>query len=112
MFHVEHSGLCRGSLTIAARGSSLVSMTTNAARNITAEIEFRCTRFDLYAHNCIGRDDVTARQGHYFDGASFEEAAEEMALRWPNDTIIDIQDVSDPKTVVRFFRTKSGMKRM
>lgn len=45
--------------------------------------EYRCTRSDLYSHNCIGRDDLTARQGHYVVARSEEEALEEMRRRHP-----------------------------
>jgi formylmethanofuran dehydrogenase subunit E len=48
--------------------------------------EYRCTRNALYSHDCIGRDDLTARQGHYIRANSAEEAWEKMATRFPEET--------------------------
>lgn len=48
--------------------------------------EYRCTRNALYSHNCIGRDDITARQGYYIHANSIEEAWENMATRFPKET--------------------------
>lgn len=48
--------------------------------------EYRCTRNALYSHDCIGRDDLTARQGHYIHANSAEEAWEKMAIRFPKET--------------------------
>lgn len=48
--------------------------------------EYRCTRNALYQHDCIGRDDVTARQGHYIHAHSEEEAMQIMADRYPDET--------------------------
>lgn len=48
--------------------------------------EYRCTRNALYQHDCIGRDDVTARQGHYIHAESEEEAMQIMADRYPDET--------------------------
>lgn len=48
--------------------------------------EYRCTRNALYQHNCLGRDDVTARQGHYVHAESEEEAWQQMAIRYPEET--------------------------
>lgn len=47
--------------------------------------EYRCTRNAPYAHNCIGHDDLTARQGHYIRANSAEEAWERMAIRFPDE---------------------------
>lgn len=47
--------------------------------------EFRCTCNAQYSHNCLGRDDLTARQGHYIRAESAEEARQIMALRYPED---------------------------
>lgn len=47
--------------------------------------EYRCTRNALYSHNCIGHDDITARQGHYIKAQSKEEAWEKMAIRFPEE---------------------------
>lgn len=48
--------------------------------------EYRCTRNALYSHKCIGRDDITARQGYYIKANSTEEAWEKMATRFPEET--------------------------
>ncbi len=54
--------------------------------------EYRCTRPDLYANpNCPGHNDVTARQGHYVDANSVEDAHREMRRRFPNDSRFDVQ---------------------
>ncbi len=47
--------------------------------------EYRCTRNALYSHNCLGRDDISARQGHYVKANSQEEAWEKMACRFPEE---------------------------
>ncbi len=47
--------------------------------------EYRCTRNALYLHDCLGRDDITARQGYYIDAESTEEAWEKMATRFPEE---------------------------
>ena len=49
--------------------------------------EYRCTRNALYTHDCIGRDDITARQGYYIQASSAEEAWQRMAIRFPEETI-------------------------
>jgi hypothetical protein len=48
--------------------------------------EYRCTRNALYSHDCIGHDDITARQGHYIHANSAEEAWEKIATRFPEET--------------------------
>lgn len=48
--------------------------------------EYRCTRNALYTHDCIGRDDITARQGYYIKANNAEEAWEIMATRYPEET--------------------------
>ena len=50
--------------------------------------EYRCTRNALYTHDCIGRDDLTARQGYFIQASSAEEAWERMAIRYPEETSI------------------------
>lgn len=50
--------------------------------------EYRCTRNALYTHDCIGYDDITARQGYYIQAASAEEAWERMAIRYPEETTV------------------------
>ncbi len=47
--------------------------------------EYRCTRNALYTHDCIGHDDITARQGYYIQANSAEEAWEKMAIRFPEE---------------------------
>ena len=49
--------------------------------------EYRCTRNALYMHDCTGRDDIRERQGHYVWANSEEEAWEEMAKRYPDETV-------------------------
>ncbi len=47
--------------------------------------EYRCTRNAPYTHDCIGHDDITARQGYYIKANSAEEALEKMAARFPEE---------------------------
>lgn len=47
--------------------------------------EYRCTRNVLYSHQCLGRDDLSARQGYYITAASEEEAWQKMATRFPEE---------------------------
>jgi hypothetical protein len=47
--------------------------------------EFRCTRNAPYTHDCLGRDDITARQGYYIRADSAELAWEKMAIRFPEE---------------------------
>lgn len=47
--------------------------------------EYRCTRNASYAHNCLGHNDLTARQGYYISADSAEEAWERMAIRFPEE---------------------------
>lgn len=48
--------------------------------------EYRCTRNASYSHQCLGRDDLSARQGYYIMASSQEEAWEKMAVRFPEET--------------------------
>jgi hypothetical protein len=48
--------------------------------------EYRCTRNALYTHDCLGHDDITARQGYYLWASSKEEAWQKMAVRFPEET--------------------------
>lgn len=48
--------------------------------------EFRCTRNAPYSHQCLGHDDLSARQGYYIMAADSEEAWERMACRFPEET--------------------------
>jgi hypothetical protein len=47
--------------------------------------EFRCTRNASYEHDCYGKDNVTARQGHYILAINEEAALLEMAWRYPSE---------------------------
>lgn len=49
-------------------------------------MEFRCTRNTLYTHDCLGRDNWSARQGHYIMAHDRDEALAKMAERFPDDT--------------------------
>ena len=59
--------------------------------------EYRCTRNASYTGNCSGRDDITARQGYYIHAHSEEEAWQQMASRYPDETTLgfSIQDWSE-----------------
>lgn len=73
--------------------------------------EYRCTRNASYAHGCIGRDDLTARQGYYIHANNAEEAWQKMAIRFPNETEagFTVQEwESFNVTVVRVERDKDG----
>lgn len=48
--------------------------------------EYRCTRNAPYQHDCIGHDDLVARQGYYIEAESAEEAWQKMAIRFPTET--------------------------
>lgn len=48
--------------------------------------EYRCTRNALYQHECIGKNDLSARQGHYIWAINEEAAWQEMARRYPDET--------------------------
>jgi hypothetical protein len=47
--------------------------------------EYRCTRNASYSHQCLGHDDLSARQGYYITAASEEEAWQKMATRFPEE---------------------------
>lgn len=59
--------------------------------------EFRCTRSALYKHNCPGRDDIRARQGHYVEAIDEADARRQMCEDFPNDngdfTVTDVTDL-------------------
>ena len=59
--------------------------------------EYRCTRNASYTCDCIGRDDVTARQRYYIHAHSEEEAWQQMASRYPEETAagFSVQDWSE-----------------
>ncbi|CAD5988510.1 hypothetical protein PCC9214_05398 (plasmid) [Planktothrix tepida] len=48
--------------------------------------DYRCTRNALYQHNCLGQNDISARQGYYIKAHGIEEAWEKMAIRFPEET--------------------------
>lgn len=48
--------------------------------------EYRCTRNAPYQHECLGQNDISARQGYYIKAYSMEEAWEQMATRFPEET--------------------------
>lgn len=50
--------------------------------------EYRCTRNASYSHDCIGHNDLTARQGYYINAHSAEEAWEKMAIRFPKEAAV------------------------
>jgi hypothetical protein len=64
--------------------------------NLTLK-EYRCTRNADYSGNCVGRDDISARQGYYIHAHSEEEAWQQMARRYPNETSagFSVQDWSE-----------------
>lgn len=47
--------------------------------------EYRCTRSTLYRHECPGRDDITARQGHYVWAETPDGARSIMSRDFPDD---------------------------
>jgi hypothetical protein len=49
-------------------------------------MEFRCTRNTPYIHDCLGRDNWSARQGYYIKAHDRDEALAKMAERFPEDT--------------------------
>jgi len=49
--------------------------------------EYRCTRNASYSHQCLGHDDLSARQGYYLMAESSEEAWQKMACRFPEETL-------------------------
>ncbi len=49
--------------------------------------EYRCTRNALYSHDCLGHEDILARQGYYITADSQEEAWQKMACRFPEETL-------------------------
>lgn len=73
--------------------------------------EYRCTRNALYQHDCLGRDDLTARQGHYIHAESDEEAWQIMATRYPEETkagfTVELWESFDVK-VVEVKRNENG----
>ena len=48
--------------------------------------EYRCIRNALYTHDCIGHDDITAREGYYIWASSKIDAWQKMAVRFPEES--------------------------
>ena len=47
--------------------------------------EYRCTRNAPYLQQCIGHNDLSARQGYYLLAVSESEAWQKMAVRFPEE---------------------------
>lgn len=60
-------------------------------------IVYRCTRSYSYHHDCIGRDDITARQGHYCPAETIYGAVLDMIDRFP-DEILHGFTITHPET--------------
>jgi hypothetical protein len=50
--------------------------------------EYRCTRNASYSHQCIGKYDLSARQGYYIKANNTEEAWQKMAIRFPEEASV------------------------
>ena len=76
--------------------------------------EYRCTRNADYTGNCVGRDNISARQGYYIHAHSEEEAWQQMAARYPKETTLGftVQDWSEHSgksvTVLRVEEDEAG----
>jgi hypothetical protein len=56
--------------------------------------QFRITRPEFYmTHGCLGKNDVTCRQGHYYMADNIQTAATNAFKDFPNDRFLDIQDL-------------------
>lgn len=49
--------------------------------------KIRATRVLLYTGNCPGRMDLTAREGHYFDGDNFQAAVVKACHKFPGEPL-------------------------
>lgn len=62
--------------------------------------EYRCTRNSPYMHKCMGHDNLSARQGHYVNCYTEEQALEIMGMDFPGDrhgfTVVFTKMVSKP----------------
>ena len=89
-------------LEIAPEGKSVITLEELGVGNLSLNInqhfeklevkvmqEYRCTRNRSYAHECIGQNDLTARQGYYIHANSSEEALQRMAQKFPEDLLRD-----------------------
>ena len=78
--------------------------------------EYRCTRNASYTCDCYGRDDISARQGYYIRAHSEEEAWQQMASRYPEETELGftVQDWSANSgksvTILRVERDEAGKR--
>ena len=76
--------------------------------------EYRCTRNASYTCDCKGRNDITARQGYYIHAESEEEAWQQMAIRYPQETAagFTVQNWSDRSggnaVILRVERDEAG----
>lgn len=70
--------------------------------------EFRCTRNAMYSHPCIGRDNLSARQGHYVTADSAEAARREMRKQFPEDRPNEHPDTTFTATPTTVVRTNNG----
>lgn len=72
---------------------------------------YRITRFDRYSHKCIGRDDVSARQGHYLHADSAAKAVKKIAKTFTADVFFDVQEISVEGSLGRAVRYhRSGLE--
>jgi hypothetical protein len=54
--------------------------------------KYRCTRKELYTHECLGKDNLSARQGYYIEADTEEEAFQKMAIRFPHESEFTIHE--------------------
>lgn len=47
--------------------------------------EYRMTRSEPYQHECMGRDDLSVRQGHYIQAETEAEAMNKMKSHFPDE---------------------------
>lgn len=55
--------------------------------------EYCCTRSDLYSHDCLGRDNPGARQGHYVQAENARDAWLEMHKSFPGESNFTIEEI-------------------
>lgn len=55
--------------------------------------EYRVTRGDLYKHDCIGHNNVSARQGHYFQMKSVQQLKQVLKGLFPNEKSFTYQEI-------------------
>ena len=53
--------------------------------------QYRCTRPEVYEEGCPGHTEPGARQGHYIDALTEEEALMRMKQWFPAESWFDIQ---------------------